>query len=968
MPAENQTGENIIGCFFMKSMIKIILYSALCSSLVSCGLLAEKGTIGHLDKVEKGQTDLSFKNLNYKKVREEYQELIDLVDDDYLKEQIRRRVADVYMLESGDNQTKPTHSYYAEAIQSYSDILEKYPNSPDNSHVLYQLAKAYDMEGQQDDALLMLKQLTSRHPKYPHVAEAYFRIGDIYFNNAKYSEANKAYRAVTGYNVKKLRINAHYMLGWSQYKQGDYYSSLKSFSLALSELVEKSRRDGAFSKGENPLLKDTLHSMTLALVNVGGAEQIRDLEQLKNTDYVWMVYEDLGDFFLEKERYEDSAKTYRMFVTRHTGSSMAHKLHSKLINAYIKGGFLKQALPEKERFVEYYGLYSKFNDKQEGTNIIREELKADLKQYIDELAKHYHHEGQVLQKKLAKLSEKKESKQHAKLDRQVIVQFDKAAKFYKEYVETFPKDSMVADMTYMAAEVDYSARRYELAIAGYEKVAYELIADHISPRGANAGYAAILSYRLQVDMLAVELVEDSPEIKQVQQKAVASMLRFAKHFHQDKRSTTVLTSAAEYLFGLNQYDEAIKVSLALMNSNRTLDKSLKKTALGIVAHSYFKQKKYAEAEVQYALQRKLVDPGTKEYRQITERLAASMYKKSEIMIAKGNKSEAADQLLVLKRITPLSPTRITAQFDAATLLLDLKQWGRAIKELEALSKSFPKHKLAIEFPRKLAFAYEKSGQWAKAAENYLLLYKKDRDPAIRQDALFLAAGYYGKSAQYENAITYFKQYAHEYALPFDNRMEARYQLALIYDKVNDKTRSLYWLRRIIDGDKKGGDLRTERSRWLGAWANIQYGDYFVWEFKRRKLRQPLEKSLPKKNRALKDATTRYQMAADYQILEFVTMASFKIGDLYERFASDLYKSPRPKGLSEADKKIYTVIIEEQAGPFLQLATEVHLGNVERGWEGEFNQWIDQSFIAMSRLSPARFSKMELEANYGDEIL
>ena len=61
-------------------------------------------------------------------------------------------------------------------------------------------------------------------------------------------------------------------------------------------------------------------------------------------------------------------------------------------------------------------------------------------------------------------------------------------------------------------------------------------------------------------------------------------------------------------------------------------------------------------------------------------------------------------------------------------------------------------------------------------------------------------------------------------------MEARFNLAELYDLTKEKSKHLFWLRRIIDGDKKGGDQRTDRSRWLGAWANAKYGDYFAWEF------------------------------------------------------------------------------------------------------------------------------------------
>ncbi len=109
------------------------------------------------------------------------------------------------------------------------------------------------------------------------------------------------------------------------------------------------------------------------------------------------------------------------------------------------------------------------------------------------------------------------------------------------------------------------------------------------------------------------------------------------------------------------------------------------------------------------------------------------------------------------------------------------------------------------------------------------------------------------------------------------------------------------------------------------------------------------------------------MAAAYGILEFVAMSSYKIASMYERFAQELHKSPRPKGLSKADSQLYETIIEEQAGPFMELATNIHQSNIDRSWEGYFNEWIEQSYGAMKRLQPERFNKSETVARYGDEI-
>jgi hypothetical protein len=254
-----------------------------------------------------------------------------------------------------------------------------------------------------------------------------------------------------------------------------------------------------------------------------------------------------------------------------------------------------------------------------------------------------------------------------------------------------------------------------------------------------------------------------------------------------------------------------------------------------------------------------------------------------------------------------------------------------------------------------------------AAEAYLGLSEKDPDVEVRREGLFLAATMFEKNKNYNTSIEHFKDYDAKYEKPFSSRIEARYHLATLYEKLGETEEHLLWLKRLIDGDQQAGAQRTERSKWLGAWANIKYGDYYAAEFTSNKLYLPLVKSLPAKNKLLDSAVKQYQSAADYGILEFVTMSSFKVGYLYQQFAQELRNSSKPAGMSADEQKLYAEIIEEQAAPFDELAVELHQANIDRAWEGSFNEWIDRSFVEMKQLNPARFNKTELIVSYGDEI-
>jgi hypothetical protein len=297
-------------------------------------------------------------------------------------------------------------------------------------------------------------------------------------------------------------------------------------------------------------------------------------------------------------------------------------------------------------------------------------------------------------------------------------------------------------------------------------------------------------------------------------------------------------------------------------------------------------------------------------------------------------------------------------------MMTLGQWKPALQELRELRNEFPDHKLTTDITQKIAYAYEQDAQWNMAAHEYDMIYRNSKDEDARRDALFIAAGLYEKAGDNPTAIEYFKRWAHAYEKPFDNRMEARYHLAVLYEKEKEMNRHLYWLRRIIDGDAKAGSARTDRSQWLAAWANAEYGDYWRWEFDRVKLRIPLEKWMPRKSEKLKNALERYEKAADYGIFEFSTRASYSIGELYASFARELMDSPRPGGLSASERDQYELLLEEQAIPFEELALELHQNNIRHSWNGDFNQWVDRSFAAMAMLSPVRFGKQERQVSYG----
>ena len=125
-----------------------------------------------------------------------------------------------------------------------------------------------------------------------------------------------------------------------------------------------------------------------------------------------------------------------------------------------------------------------------------------------------------------------------------------------------------------------------------------------------------------------------------------------------------------------------------------------------------------------------------------------------------------------------------------------------------------------------------------------------------------------------------------------------------------------------------------------------------------KLVQPLKKNLKIKKDLLKETIDAYTKAASYGVEEITTASTFKIAEIYNEFSKGLYKSERPKGLSDTELEQYDLLLEEQAYPFEEKAIEIHETNAERVVKGIYDEWVKKSFTVLKKLNPSRYAKSE----------
>ncbi|MEP0355306.1 tetratricopeptide repeat protein [Paraglaciecola sp.] len=939
-----------------------------------------------------------------KTLRDRYQELLTLVGDPKTREVAAYRLADLeglvaeaqleegaaLQISSSSANTEESQLFGA-TIQRYQDLLTDEPDHENSAEVLYQLAKAYEQQGLTAQSYQALEELVTQFPGFPYLAEVYFRMGEAQFTLGNYLSAISHYEQVIKQGDQNpYYATAAYMLGWSYFKDEQQTQALSAFSQLLdhslpNEVIAESMLSQVDSQaqierlsvGQKRLVKDTIRIMSLlfsyqdALFTEPAASIEAHFSGIGPRHYEYVLYDALAQHYLNNDRYRDSAIAYKTFSQLHVEHFQAPIFAVKQIDAYILGKFPTLVLPAKESFVLRYGVTGDYWT--QWPVVLQEQVAPYLNQYLQELAQFEHSRAQLLDNAYKGDMGERFEISPQELQQQSVTAYLKAASWYQQFINTFPRDTQAPEFLFRLGESYFAAKQYIKAVDVFEEYAYKPsygtdLSRKGYPKAAEAAYLTLLSYR--------ELLEMGTEMEQADQatwleRQLVSQRDFVTEFANDPRALDVLHTNIQQLFLLNRYENAISNAQLLLDWQP--DASVEKVLASqlVMAHSYFALLQYSEAESKYETILQLLSPADLRRFDMQERLAASIYKQGEENIRLNFLPLAVNDFLRVIAKSPNSSIRLNAQYDAASYLLEMKEWQQAIGLLEDFRRRFPAHELTNNIPDQLILAYQQNEDWQQAADELLVLHQANPKSEEGRQALYVAAGYFYKIDNRAQALNSYRTYAHSYPLPFAEANEARFIMSEFYLKSNEASKRRFWLNKLILADKQAQQQanlpRSDRSRYLAAMASNVFAQDKLYNYKAIKLTQPLKNSLTKKKAALTQALDAYNNTLAYKIEEFSTAANFSIADIYHQLAKDLMESSRPENLNELELEQYELLLEEQAYPFEEKAIDIHETNAQRSWDGVYDDWVQESFQALQTLLPGRYNKLEKVSEVTNEI-
>jgi len=963
------------------------------------------------------------------KLAEIYQQLLTLEPDPQVKTKVEYRLVQINT-EVFENQSfggtdtdsvdevgltltqlKKDDQALSALVVSYQNLLKNHPQHNSNEHIRYQLAKALDLQGKIDESLLEIELLLTRYPTTKYLAELNFRRGEIYYNFQDYSAAINAYDIVMNSpNNDNYLVNSIYMSGWSLFKLNRFPEADRAFLKVFEAIISAEKQlpyqnEFSFNTLNDRYQNLAIDTQRVLSVSLSQQAQVESLVKLVNNNhsseylplYEHILFENLANFLIKKELKADAELTYKAYINLGRENIWSARYSLALLDIYHRDGKFSSMHQLKNNYITQYGLQGTFW--HEASLSIQDELLPHLLRFSDEHARRVY----------AYAQEQRQGEMR-------IDAFGEAATALATYLalaklpdakELLTKDVLTDE--YLYAEANFEAKQYAKALLSYEHIAYYSLstAPDLDTLKLKSAYATTLTIRELLNTTSKsEVTDNNTDYQQRISERNRLDKLFIQQYPSDERSLQLATHAVQYAFDVKDFSTVQTMSDFVLNTLGVIRQSADQSSTNITkntvkrsavnasyatqklsptalkqlqivsqlsAHSLYEQGLYQLAEDAYVLALDYANKEINTWQEMRNLLASSIYFHAQAYKIKQPKIAVA-HLLRVGTLVPESTYRITAEFDAANLLLENKLWQQAIDVLLQIQKHFPAHEYTASIPAKLASSYEATEQWELAAEQLLILVaneneltngsaaSNDTSAELKREAQYTAADYYLKAGKTAKALIEFRTYAHTYPQPFNIAQEVRFKMSEFYRQSNEPNKRYYWFRKILSFHTKQKKVSAQmiqaRAIELASTAAFGLGMAHQQTFKYVKLNAPLQKSLKRKQTAMKQAIKYYQQVLSFQLAQDVPQTTFNLAEMYRQLAVDVLKSQRPKDLDDLALEEYEILLEELAYPFEEKAIEIHLSNAQRAWQNVYDLWVEKSFATLAEIAPALYNKQE----------
>lgn len=834
----------------------------------------------------------------------------------------------------------PRPSYRGSLEMGYK-ILDRYPTAAFVDKVIYRIAICHLEENNLERAREFFQKLLNEYPKSEYIFESNFRLGEYFFDHRQYPEAINHYSKLMNNWQNPFFDMALYKLAWSYYNQNDFTKAISTFTYLIDDInmVNKASNTEVLGKTKTDLRKESIMYVAQCFADYGGARKAESfMHQFGEKPYSLEIFTRLAETYQTRNFYDEAIQTLEAILRLWPYHEQAPDFQNRIVSNYLQAGDNEKAEVARVTMVKNYGPNSAWLGKfPEGP--AREKALALSEETLFTLATEAQARGQ-----------KEMSERSYRL----------AIERYSEFLTKFAKSANAGKVQYFQAESYYEIKDFANAANAYHKVVLNFPDSEFK---ADAAYNRILAHfdelnaATQTDTTKFALLNfigsgksDTLRVpNSIYPKALIACNDFIALLPTSEKLPDILMKYGESLFNLNQPDLAQQVYAKLIKdlpaSQFVVQAHLLNAQCAIQMEQYIEAEKWAHTVVE-----KYPD-STRQVERAYRLINSTKFKVAEAYKKKGDAATAAEAFANLATASTDSTISELALVEAALQYEQAGNKERAIDTYEKLYFKFPHSQRVDEALFKAAVLCEEASNWTRAAQNYLGLVSLRANSPYAAKAVFASAQCYENAGLLENALKTYDRYLENYTNDPGQYLEALVRAGEIcYKRKEYQLATAYFNRTLTSYENYVRDSHAV-DVYMPAQAQFLLGEIEFETYKQVNLEPPLDKNLKRKQTLFNEVLTKYKDAAGYQVADWTTAASFKIGATFEEFARFFWESPRQQIAEDLMAK-YEEQLQQKIRPLKEKAFAAYQTNVKQAEENSIsNTWVEQSRQRMQILGP-----------------
>lgn len=220
----------------------------------------------------------------------------------------------------------------AEAIKAYEDVLVQGAQSAYAADSTFNIGRLAFEQADYDQAGETLRRFTQEYPLHAKLGEAFYLLGETYFNLKDYPEALKYFKSVpVTAETPEFHVYLLHGIAWTYFQLERYEESLEAFSPFVEEVKGTAIEDSFLFGRARTLQKLKRH-----------AEAVTAFEDLEKRFPQSALADDVlfwkGEAQYDQADYEAAVRTWETLLTKFAAGDLKEKTQYNLAWAWFKRG------------------------------------------------------------------------------------------------------------------------------------------------------------------------------------------------------------------------------------------------------------------------------------------------------------------------------------------------------------------------------------------------------------------------------------------------------------------------------------------------------------------------------------------------------------------------------------------------------------------------------------------------------